>query len=224
MKAYQLGGVDLTGAIVPDSIRDSYEAGLVIVKEISKNARAIFLSLIAGSLYSLITLLTVATERTVKLPILLIDIPTTLFLGLTPVVLLATFSYLHLYLQKLWEAIAKLPAFFPDGRSLDEHIYPWLINEVVRYNVPLLRNQEGQVAFYRVRQFTPWVLGWWVVPFSLQFFALQAVSPYLANFPGALLAWEQWSIPAVMWVTSLIFAFIFSHKAIRTMEGAETSP
>ena len=44
---------------------------------------------------------------------------------------LGFYAYLHLYLQRLWEALASLPSVFPDHRTLDQAAYPWLLNGMI---------------------------------------------------------------------------------------------
>jgi uncharacterized protein YjbI with pentapeptide repeats len=75
------------------------------------------------------------------------------------------FVYLHLYLQRLWEALAELPAVFPDGRPLDKRAYPWLLNGLVRAHFKLLRNERP--LFSRLQSFISILLAWWLVPLTL---------------------------------------------------------
>ena len=55
---------------------------------------------------------------------------------------MALFIYFHIYLQRLWEVLATLPAIFPDGRRLDERSHPWLLGDLVRRYLPRLRRQR----------------------------------------------------------------------------------
>ena len=54
------------------------------------------------------------------LPIIQTKVPIAGFYWAAPAILLALYCYLHLYLQRLWEGMANLPAIFLDGRKLDE--------------------------------------------------------------------------------------------------------
>ncbi len=55
-----------------------------------------------------------------------------------PFLLVGLYTYFHLYLQRLWESLADLPAIFPDGTPLDKKADPWLLIGLVRAHLPLL--------------------------------------------------------------------------------------
>lgn len=218
LQGLQLGGVDLSGAEVPENIKESYQMGLDMVAEVSRNARGIFLSLIGGCLFALLTLLSLDEKGEVTLPLLLIGIPAKWFLTLTPLVLFLTFAYFHFYLQKLWESAAKLPAFFPDGRSLDELIYPWLMNETVRYYFPNLTSRNEELAFSHLRRFVPWLLGWWAVPATLLFFAGKTIIADLTQSNTWMPSWAGWFSLGIF-LLSIIFAVQFNYHAAKTLRG-----
>ena len=108
------------------------------------------------------------TSNTVELPIVKLLIPTAAFFWLGPVLLGTLFIYFHLYLQRLWGTLARLPAILPDGASVDERVDPWLLNAFVRRRAPRLRGSSYARA--------PW-LGfqdvlyqcavWWLPPIAL---------------------------------------------------------
>ena len=123
---------DVTGAKLPEDIRDFKI--LETVAETSKNARKIFLAMLSGCAYSLLTIATTTDARLLTnsasspLPIIRTEIPIAWFYWAAPFALLGFYVYLHFYLGMLWEGLAGLPAKFPDGKRLDERAYPWLLN------------------------------------------------------------------------------------------------
>ena len=87
---------------------------------------------------------------------------------MAPVVLLAIYLYLHLYLQTLWETLISLPAVFPDGRRLDRRAYPWLLTSLIRAHVPRLRGLPQ--TFSSVRIAASFIMAWGLVPFTIALF------------------------------------------------------
>ena len=90
------------------------------------------------------------------------------FYWAAPAVLLTLYLYLHLYLQRMWDGLANLPAIFPDGRSLDQRAYPWLLSGLVSAYVPLLR--EHRPPYWRLQVGLSIVGAWTLVPFTLFLF------------------------------------------------------
>ena len=79
--------------------------------------------------YTLLTAVTttdaalLTNAATTPLPIIGARVPVVGFYLLTTILLLGFYAYLHLYLQRLWEGLAALPAVFPDNRTLDQAAY-----------------------------------------------------------------------------------------------------
>jgi hypothetical protein len=174
LQARNLAGANVSLATLPEDIH-KFEA-LSVIEEASRNARKIFISVLVGCAYSVLTLATTSGEggssnSTITLPILQTSVPTVWFYWVAPVVLLSMFVYFHLYLQNLWEALADLPAVFPDGRPADKKVYPWLLNGLVRFHFKLLRNTPQRLAF--LKRLIPSLLAWWVVPITLLVFLAQ---------------------------------------------------
>ncbi len=219
LTAWQLGGADLTSASIPDHIKASNQDGLKTVEDVSMNARKVFLALITACAFSLLTLATrgVQASYVVKIPLLGTEVPTYWFVLFTPLVLLFAYIYLHLYLQKLWEALAKLPAVFTDGRALDERIYPWLLNEMVRYYLPRIRRQSDPVEFRLFRWLVPWFSAWWLVPLTLLAFALREVKPYMSSWVQFWAHRQQWGLQVSVFVLSVVLAVEFYRIAVKTL-------
>jgi hypothetical protein len=97
------------------------------------------------------------------LPIVQTPIPIVAFFGATPVLLLTVYLYLHFSFQNLWEALATLPAVFPDGRKLHERALPWILGPIVR--IHFKRLECPRLQWFQVRAVA--LLAWWGVPFTL---------------------------------------------------------
>jgi uncharacterized protein YjbI with pentapeptide repeats len=129
LEAWQFRGADVTEAELPEPIAEFKSVELVskIAPAAAKQFLATDVSLILGS----------ATQ---KLPIVQTEIPIVGFYWFAPFVLVIAALYFQLNLHGMWEALAKLPAIFPDGRRIDEHVYPWLLMQKVRAHYPRLQN------------------------------------------------------------------------------------
>ena len=130
--------------------------------------------MLAACLYSWLTIgttsdLNLVTNRaTSALPIIQTSIPIVGFYFIAPVLLLLTFFYFHFYLQKLWEELGSLPAFFPDGLPLSSKADPWLLNDLVRSHIGKLRINRPFMSY--AQQWISTFLAWWVVPITLIMF------------------------------------------------------
>ena len=110
------------------------EQAIARIKALGETARATWFVLLGYLAFVGLTLLGVqdldffsAASRT-QLPLVGIAIPTMTFFLVAPVLGAALHVYLHLYLLKLWEALAEAP---PRGRHmwLGDIVFPWLVND-----------------------------------------------------------------------------------------------
>ncbi len=167
--ANQLAGASLAGAKLPDDIA-KFDA-LEHAKELSQNARKMFLAMLLGCAYTLLTVVTTDDVRLLTnsasspLPIIGTEIPIVGFYIVAPLILLGLFVYFQLHLQRNWEVLATLPAFFPDGRPLDRKAYPWLLNGLVRVHSKLLNTTRPPMML--LQYFISIILAWGAVPFTL---------------------------------------------------------
>lgn len=165
----QLGGTDLTGAKLPVGFGWSDE--LSQVAETSKNAATLFLTQLGLCAYVLLTVATttdaglLADAATSQLPLVSVAVPITRFYLAAPVVLLAVYLYYQLYMLRLWEGLAELPAIFPDGQRLDRKIPPWLINGLVNAHFARLRKDPPSYSW--LQALVAGALSWWLVPATL---------------------------------------------------------
>ncbi|MFB3062010.1 MAG: pentapeptide repeat-containing protein [Candidatus Binatia bacterium] len=198
----QLAGTNLSGARLPDSIA-KFE-GLKQVEETSRNARKIFFIVLLGCAYSWLTIATTTDARLVTdspsspLPIIHTEIPIATFYWVAPVMLLTLYFYLHLYLQRLWQGLSRLPAVFPDGRALDERAYPWLLNGLTRSYLKQLKDHRPSLS--RLEIFFSTVLAWWIVPATLLLFWLRYLPRH--DWMGTALHIGLIVIASAFWVLS----------------------
>ena len=183
----KLAGANVSNSKLPEAIEKF--STLETITETSKNARKIFLALLLGCVYSL---LTIATTTDVKLltnstssplPIIQTALPIVWLYWAAPLALFGFFIYLHFYLGMLWEGLAGLPAIFPDGKRLDERAYPWLLNGLVRRHFPRL--MEGRSRLVKFKELTTIFLAWWTIPLTLCALWLRYLPRH--DWPGTLL-------------------------------------
>ena len=174
--AISLGGADLSNAKLPDSLGD-FKTLLSAVAELSASAKKIFLSILLGCAYALLTIATTDDARLLTnlglspLPIIGSQVPVVAFYWVAPVLLFFLYIYQHLYLQRLWDALARLPAVFPDGTPVNVKIYPWLLNGLVC--VRFKRLSDKRPPFSRLQARASTLLAWYVVPFTMSCFWLR---------------------------------------------------
>jgi uncharacterized protein YjbI with pentapeptide repeats len=167
----QLAGANLFGAILP--IDTSPSGGLKYLKEVAGKAG---LFLVATLLVNALAWLRIFTTRD---PQLLRNAPAFPFLGLQaevpfvpfylfgPVVILSLYVCFHLYLQRLWDGAAQLPAVFPDGRSLDTCL-PWFARWSARMHSKWLKSTRSPLAFLEAG--IAMLLLYWVAPATVLLF------------------------------------------------------
>ncbi len=172
LRADQLAGADLSNAKLSKDIAEF--GGLSRVAEISSIARPIFIGILAGCVYSWLTIATTTDARLLTnsasspLPIIGTEIPIAGFYWVAPILLLAVYVYLHLYLQRLWAGLADLPAVFPDGSPLNKKVYPWLLSGLLRAHFKLLKDKRPLLS--RLENWATIFLAWWIVPVTVLVF------------------------------------------------------
>ncbi len=214
----EFAGADMSGSKLSDERR--IDAPLKAVEEISKNARNTFFVLLVACVYSWLTIATTIDARLVTdsastpLPIIGTAIPIVSFYVAAPLVLIGVFIYFHFYLRRLWMALAKLPAIFPDGRTLDERSYPWLVTAIVRRHNKWLSNNQSLMD--RIEGFGTILLAWWIVPITLVGFWVR----YLPSHE-----WVGTGLHVGFIVTSVLLAVVFYRSAGQTLrlEASELS-
>ncbi len=112
----------------------------------------------------------------------------------------------------MWEALAELPAVFPDGRPADKKVYPWLLNGLVRFHFKRLRDEcLPRLAF--LKRLIPSLLAWWAVPLTLLAFLTQ--QPIADRW--------SWGWQLVLASGSLVLAGYFQLLARRTLRQEDAT-
>lgn len=174
--ADQFAHCNVSGAKLPGEIKN-FEDSLETLKETSVGAKKIFLTMLLACVYSLLTIFSTGDEKLITnsssfpLPIIQTGVPIADFYLIAPFILLIIFFYFHLYLQKMWHHLAKLPAVFPDGTPLDDKAYPWLLAQRVRAHFPILQ-KAGRPPLSHLQGFISILLAWWAVPATIAVFWL----------------------------------------------------
>jgi hypothetical protein len=102
------------------------------IQQIVANARTIWFALLGFLAFIGLTLVSVrdidffSLASTTQLPIVNIAIPTTIFFWSAAWLAALIHTYLHLYLLKLWDALADAPATI-GGKPLGDRVFPWLV-------------------------------------------------------------------------------------------------
>lgn len=145
------------------------------LSEISRNSGATFLALIAACFYSYLTIATttdaglLSNSSATPLPIIQVNVPIVWFFYAAPLILTVLFLYFHLYLEQFWRCVKRLPLRHPDGRGLDEYVYPWLISSaLIRGEIRQLSTSNRLSA--RIEAWLSLLLAWWLVPTVLVFY------------------------------------------------------
>jgi len=213
----QMGGANASKARLPHDIHQF--DGLATVEEASRNARKLFFSMLLGCVYSWLAVATTTDVRLITnsasspLPIIQTPIPIVGFYWAAPLLLLCVYLYFHLYLQRLWERLAKLPAVFPDGRAVDEKAYPWLLIGLVRAHSARLRDNHPPMS--RIQGMISILLAWWLVPATILLFW------------GRYLTRHEWVGTAFhigLLVVSVGLAITFYRLSIATIRGQKIEP
>lgn len=206
-----LAGADLSGATLPQTVLQA--DGVTHANELSRNAGKLLVALLTACAYALITIFgtkdvqLLKLSGAAKLPIIDTEVPLFWFYLLAPTCLLGLYIYFHLYLHRLWEELASLPAVFADGRPLDKRIDPWLLNGLARNYFRQLRDQPQRLAFLQTSLST--VVAWYVLPITLFFF--------FARYSGRLLWLPEkadwgWAALQVVLLTLTVWISLTLHR------------
>ena len=217
LQTAQLAGANVGGAKLPKAIAE-FE-GLKTIAKATSNAQKLFIAVLGGCVYSWLTIATtkdaalLTNSVSSPLPVIATPLPIVGFYYVAPVLLLALYFYFHLNMQRLWEALADLPAVFPDGRPLDKRADPWLLNVLVRAHFVRLRSDKPPLSW--LQKWISIILGWWLVPVTL----LAFWSYFLRRHD-----WVGTGLHVVLFTASLAGACIFYRLARGTLRGEPRKP
>jgi uncharacterized protein YjbI with pentapeptide repeats len=206
-----LARANLAGAQLPP---DFEFGGVDHANQIAQAARPVYLAMILTCAYTALTVAGTTDSQLLSdslstaLPVLDFKVPLSGFFILAPTVLLATYLYLHSYLQRLWEEIAKLPTVFPDGRTIESHLHPWLLS---RFSQLHRKATDKRVGLYqRIETLIAAFLAWGLVPLTLWFFWLR----YLAKHE-----WIGTGIQIAVFVIAVGLGMYFQQLATATLRA-----
>jgi len=171
LTAPQLAGTDLTGARVPETVARFPD--LERARGLATLARRLLVVLVLLCAYTVLVLAT-DTGRSLsgglaalRLPLVEVVVPVFWFHLGAPLVILALYAWLNVYLVRMFEALGRLPAVFPDGTPLDRRADPWLVTGLVRAHVPLLKSRRPPLWW--AQQALAVAVAWGVAPATLIF-------------------------------------------------------
>lgn len=206
-----LGGSNLDSAKLPESFEF---VGLNTVKELSLSSSTIFIAIVLFCFYCYLTIFStnnislLTNSGNSTLPILGFSLDIIGFYIAAPLILLAFYIYFQLNLKKLWFEFSQLPSFFPDGKSLDQKSYSWLINDLIISYVSQLENNNGFLLW--LQNLLIKLLIWWLVPITI--FGIWR--SYLINH-DVILSFYHSLILSIC----IMFGLMFRKNAIITLQG-----
>ena len=165
---------DLTAAKLPEELRN-FQEPLRTLEEAARNCRKLFLSTLLACAYSVVAIFSTPVENQLTLPIIQTKVEFDDLLVAMPVVLFCVFVYLHMNLRLLWRRLSRLPAVFPDGRTLTEKAYPWLLIGLVRNHLPTLPGKDKSWGYW-FQKLVSILLAWVATPATIALFAVPSFS------------------------------------------------
>lgn len=139
--------------------REEFRDDLARIATLTSAARATWFTYLGIVAFSGVTLLGVSdadffqADRNIDLPIVGVSVPVTLFLLFGALLVTVIYGYLHVFLEQLWQALARAPARV-GGVALAAAISPWLVSEFALHVRRRLRPDEDPPAV------EPSALGW----------------------------------------------------------------
>jgi len=167
----QLAGANLFGATLP--VDTSPSEGLKYVRQVAAKAGWFLIAILLVNALAWLRIFTTRDPQLLRnapaFPFfgLQADVPFVAFYLFGPVVILSLYVCFHLYLQRLWDGAAQLPAIFPDGRSLDTCL-PWFARWSVRMHSKWLKSTRSPLAFLEAG--IAMLLLYWVAPATILLF------------------------------------------------------
>jgi uncharacterized protein YjbI with pentapeptide repeats len=210
----ELAGANVTGAKLPEPVLQF--GGLAHINEVSRRVQPLLLAMLLACVYAwLITAMTtdvalLTNAAASPLPLLGVAVPVAGLYWTMPFLLFGVYIYVVLYLQRLWELLAGLPAIFPDGRPIDQKVQAWMLNGIVRGHLKLL--QGNRPPFARLQVWLCLLLAWGMVPLTLGVLWVR----YLARHD-----WLGTGIHIGVLTMVIVFAMV-SYQTLRaTLRGEE---
>ncbi len=214
--AAELAGTNLTFAKLPAEMGTAED-----LKYLSRRGRhanwlvIAFVLLNALAFWRIITVSDTLILRNAALlpfPILRNGVPLVQFFLLSPLVIGALYLWLHVYLQRLWEVAASMPAVLESGRRLDQAI-PWIVSWPARNYFTWLRARRSALA--GVERAVCILLLYWMAPATMILFWGRYLT--LQDVRGTILH-------ALLIAAVTAAAIHFPQTAARAFRGQEAHP
>ncbi|EBA14265.1 pentapeptide protein [Roseobacter sp. SK209-2-6] len=172
------------------------------INALTQNAKSTWFALLSALLFVGVTLMGVehidfyGVDRATQLPLINVSVPTPLFFYGAPLLIAAIYSYFHLYLIRLWDALGAAPSRH-EGTRLGEAIAPWLVSDAALHLRARLRgdNCAAPRALESASMLLNILLAWVFGPFVLAWL-------WWASMPAR--TWEMTTIAGVCLLTALI--------------------
>jgi uncharacterized protein YjbI with pentapeptide repeats len=214
--AAELSGTNLTFAKLPPEISPAED--LLYVRRRARHANWLIVCILLISAFASWRILTVSDSQILSnasfLPVrgLRNELPLVQFLLFCPVLLSGVYLWLHLYLQRLWEAMSALPAIFGNGRRLDASL-PWLVRWPAHSHFKWLQEKRSPLA--GIEKIICILLLYWVAPVTMLLFWARYLT--LQDARGTVLH--------VLLITAVISAALyFPRSAVRAFCSSDSIP
>ena len=169
--AAELAGTNLTFAKLPAEVATAED--LKYVARRGRHANWLIGALLLLNALACWRVITVSDAQILRnaallpFPVLRTNVPLVEFFLLCPLVIGALYLWLHVYLQRFWEATAALPAIFETGRRLDKCL-PWMVSWPVTSYFKWLREKRSALA--GVEKAICILLLYWFAPATMTLF------------------------------------------------------
>jgi uncharacterized protein YjbI with pentapeptide repeats len=219
LQAQHLARANTSDAKLPEDI--ARFDGLRVVDAASESTRKLFIALGLACAYAILAISTepvnaeAGTEPVLKLPFVNVNLGLLGFYCAIPLLLALSFGYFHLQMQRLWEEISRLPAIFPDGKSVDQKIRPWLLTGIVRAHIPHLDDEvyasSTPIAFFNLQLTLVTVLAWGLAPATQAYFVVR----FTQRFPDEHTLAVAGSILVVVTLLGAIVSWVTVRHILR---------
>lgn len=213
----QMAGADLSGAKLPDHV--DWAPTLSWVENLSKDARKLSVALLVACVFAWLMLFQVTDAQLIlnnsslSLPLVNSGVSVIgFFIGMS-VLLACLFLYLLVNLQRNWEVLATLPAFFQDGKPFYRRVFPWMPNGIIARYLALQRDQLP--PFHLSQTILSYVMLYAIVPVTM-------VGLWVRYFPRH--DWPVTLFLSLVLAAVLFFAVLFWIIARRTLQGRRRNP
>jgi uncharacterized protein YjbI with pentapeptide repeats len=212
--AAELSGTNLTFAKLPTEISTAED--LKYLARRGRHANWLILSLLLLNVLACWRILTVSDAQILRnassLPLASRrnELPLVQFFLFCPVLLGGLYLWLHVYLQRLWEATAALPAIFENGRGLDASL-PWLVRWPAHSYFRWLRERRSALA--GIEKATCMILLYWAAPATMLLFWARYLT--LQDVRGTILH--------ILLITAAVSAAIYFPRSTARAFGSDAS-